>query len=294
VLVVWATRRFLGEWQSLLAGLLMALAEPLQAESVRGLRLEFELVLLTIYLVAAFRPTRKGSIVHAIVLGLLGGLLALTRSTYLPATIVLSTLSLWQVTATSRSFAAGAAIAAMLTVGAVVPHRYALYRVTGDPFNDTAYYARWNANMEFAGTPGFPTKAELEKNAYVGPHLSYAEYMFKLHTPREIAVSTFNGLAKLFFRMDLRAAWPAAENLALQALALFGFLLAVTRGLAWIPLAFLLIELPVAFLYDRKLVEPYRHTFVAFPLILWAVCLSLMWMVEQLRVRVAARRRTPS
>lgn len=76
---------------------------------------------------------------------------------------------------------------------------------------------------------------------------------------------------------------------AFQGLALVGFLLAVAMPrLRWLPITFVVIEFPVSFLYDRQLVEPYRHSYSAFPLVLFAVALVLTTLWGRL-LRVESR-----
>jgi hypothetical protein len=50
----------------------------------------------------------------------------------------------------------------------------------------------------------------------------------------------------------------------------------------WLPVAFVVVELPVAFLYDRGLVDQ-RHSLSSFPLVLFAVALSVSWTMTRLR-----------
>jgi hypothetical protein len=65
-------------------------------------------------------------------------------------------------------------------------------------------------------------------------------------------------------------------NAAFQIIAAIGLVLALrSRRYRWIPLAFVLFELPVSFLYDRLLVEPHRHTYSSFPLVLFAAVLTV-------------------
>lgn len=249
----------------------MAVNEPLQQEAARGLRLELEMVLLVCYWILAFCWAPQRRLSKAALLGGWGGVLSLLRMTYLPVVMVSSAAALWGARRSLRDGMGLVALASLLTVAAVVPHRASLYRHTGDPFYDTALYARWNANMEFAGRPGFPTLEELQHNGYVGPKITYFEYLFGLHTVREVLVGTLRGFVKLFLNMNIFTADNHAANISLQVAAGIGFLLSLwNRRFWWLAPSFLLLVFPAAFLYDRRLVERYRHTFAAFPLVVFA------------------------
>jgi hypothetical protein len=161
---------------------------------------------------------------------------------------------------------------------------------------DMLLYARWNANFEFAGKPGFPTIEQLQKDGYIGPRLTYNEYMFGMHTKRELLIGTVRGYYKLFRNMEL-CPWRvtstvrrAAVNITFQVMAVIGFVAALRlRKYRWIPLAFMLMEFPVSFVFDRALVEPYRHSYSAFPLVLFStmVVVTMLWTAAVQRRRPA-------
>lgn len=291
--VMFAATRMFGPTSGIVCGILMAVNEPLQREAARGLRLELEMVLLVCYWILAFGWSRPGGLTHAALLGVWGGMLALLRMTYFPVVMVSSAAALWSARLSLRNRAGLVALASVLTVAAVVPHRVSLYRHTGDPFHDTALYARWNANMEFAGQRGYPTLEELQRDAYVGPKLTYFDYLFGLHTVGEVAVGTLRGLVKLFQNMNLFITGGDAANISLQVTACLGFLLSLRdRRFWWLAPSFLILASPVAFLYDRGLVERYRHTFAAYPLVLFAAVYLLRWLGT--RTAPYVRHRTPA
>jgi hypothetical protein len=285
LMVVWAAtalgRRLLGPFAGWLAGLALALNQPLAGEASRGLRLELEMLLWLAFLWGAFAWSRPRGTWKAVLIGALGGVLVLTRSTYLPVVIPLQAMALFEWSEerwhSLRRFAAHSVLAAVLTVCLFAPHRYALYARHGDPLWDTAGYARWNANMEFAGRPGFPSRGELQSNGYIGPRLSYSDYLFKLHTPRELVEGTVRGYYKLYrgFIWGTDTAPRSVSwwgSLALQCVGLVGFGLALLSWRwAWLPVAFILCEFAPSFLYDRQLVEPFRHTYQGLPLLVFAV-----------------------
>ncbi len=303
VLLVYIVIRFVraaaGEPWGLAAGILMAFNEPFVQEAPRGLRLEFETLVWLAALTLLFVHRRAWTWQRVVAAGTLAGLLALTRSTYLPVMLVLIPYAAFEQRSLSRRWWLSAGAAALLMVILVVPHRYGMYKHRGDPFWDTAVYARWLANFEFVGRPGFPTAAELQVNGYAGDPITYAYYLFGLHSPRELAVGTARGYYALYRNMhqctanvpprDRCTAWKGrlTANGSFQLLALGGLMLAVMlgRGYLWVPLAFVIAAAPVAFLYDRGLLEAYRHTYQAFPLLLLAAALPLRHLVEWLRRR---------
>lgn len=286
---IWAVlrlgRRLFGDAAGQVIGLVIALNGVLIAEAPRGLRLELEIVLAMAYYALAFTRTWPKVIPAAVVLSFLGGLLVLTRSTYLPVFLLLNTYALYRPgLAGFKSWVVGVIISIVIVVGMVAPYRYQMYKIHGDAFYDGAIYARWLANAEFAGRPGFPTIAELQKDSVVGPRITYREYLFGLHTKTELVTGMARGSWKLFRHMLVcpLGRWPMSPacaniNAVFQAMAAFGLIAAVfVRRYRWMPLAVVALELPVSFLYDRGLVEPYRHTYSSYPLVLFAAVLTVV------------------
>ncbi len=152
--------------------------------------------------------------------------------------------------------------------------------------------------MEFAGRPGFLSREEVERDAYTGPRLTYKEYLFKLHTPREVIAGTLRGLYKIASHMDVIGYHkPVAAILGLnlgwmdQILKLLGilglFLALLLPGYRWLPLGFFALVFPVAFVYDRGLTEQYRLTMQAFPFFLFCTVLVARhvsgWALDKIR-----------
>jgi hypothetical protein len=156
--------------------------------------------------------------------------------------------------------------------------------------------AQWWANIEFAGRPGWPTKLEMWRNPEGrGPRLTPFDYFFGLHTVSELLVGSARGGWKLIRRMEvlafhrllervtgLKLAWA---DLLFQIAGIIGLVWAVgISGMRWLPVTFLLLIAHVAFLYDRGLVEPWRHTYPAFPFFLFGALLAcskaLQWVIR--------------
>ena len=283
-LVYRIAREVFGQSWGLLAAPGIALNIPLIVESGRGLRLELEMALILLFCYIGFIIKGIGHFPRFIFLGVIGGLIVLTRSAYLPGMGLLAIA----VAAYHRKGIKGVTLASFISIFIMVilfaPHQYSIYRRHGDLFWDTNTHARWFANMEFAGQPGFPSREEIERNAYTGPRLTYGEYLFKLHTPREVIAGTFRGLYKIASHMDVigyhkPVAGPVGFNLGWmdQILKLLGgigvFLALLLPGYRWLPLGFFALVFPVAFMYDRGLTEQYRLTMQAFPFFLFCAIL---------------------
>jgi hypothetical protein len=225
----------------------------------------------------------------------------LTRSTYLPVVLVLNAYAFYgpqlrPTVARMKQVGVGMLVSAAILFAMVAPHRYGLYKATNDPFYDTSAYARWNANVEFAGKPGFMTALEMQANPFAGPRISYGEYMLGMHTPTELIEGTLRGYRKLFRKMEVCPGGPfglgercEGLNDGFQALAIAGLVIALwTPRCRWIPLAFAVLEFPVSFLYDRGLVEVYRHSYTAFPLILFAATVPLVTLGQVVAQRLGS------
>jgi len=285
-LVYKLARALFGYELGLLAGLGMSLNVPLVVESGRGLRLELEMVLLLLFCYVGFVKREIAPLHRFLLLGLLGGATVLTRSSYLLGLFLLAVIAAVVHERSLRRIALMGALAVLLMISLLALHQVMIYKRHGDPFWDTNMHVRFYANQEFGGTPGFPSREVLERDAYAGPKLTYAEYLFRLHTPAEAISGTLRGALKIAAGMDLVGSWrpipailgfnPGWVDHVFTAVGGSGLLLALgAPGLRWLPLAFLVLTGPVAFLYDRGLTEPYRLTMQGFPFFLLSALLPV-------------------
>ncbi|MBI3988609.1 MAG: glycosyltransferase family 39 protein [candidate division NC10 bacterium] len=289
-------RDLFGEGLGLLAALAMALNVPLMIESGRGLRLELEMVLLLLFCHVGFVKQGMKPISRFLLLGLLGGLIVLTRSSYLPGLALLMGASAVTHERRLKRIALMGSLSVLLMVLLLAPHQFMIYNRHGDLFWDTNLHTRWYANLEFGGKPGFPSREELEKNAYAGPKLTYAQYLFTLHTPAEAMIGTLRGFVKIAGGMNLVGyRGPVAALLGFDpgwvdhlvtAIGALGLLVALlSPGFRWLPLTFLALTFPVAFLYDKGLTEPYRLTMQAFSFFLLSGLLAVRYGLKVGRER---------
>jgi hypothetical protein len=278
----------LGPGWGLVACSIMALNHPLARESVRGLRLELEMVLLLLFCQVAFVKRELAPFLRFLLMGLLGGLTVLTRSFYLPGLALLTVYAAWRERRQVKRIVLMGSLPILIMVLLLIPHHYGMYKRYGDPFWNTQMYARYLANWEFAGRPGFPSRAELERSGHglIGPKLTLEEYLFQLHTPAQVVISSLKGFTQIVARMNvvgLTMLIPPLGRPLLEfvdpvvtTLGIVGFFIALCSAeFRWLPLAFFALTFHASFLYERGLVEPYRHTMQGFPFFLMCGLLAV-------------------
>jgi hypothetical protein len=187
-----------------------------------------------------------------------------------------------------------AGLAIGLVVGLYAPHAAALYRLHGDPFYDQAKHSRWFTNVEFAGQPGFPSKEEVARDAYTGPRITFWEYVFRLHSPGQVALGYLRGYGKMLYHLELIGRADVVERLiglrwdwvdwVVRLLGWAGMLLALRTRHAWLSIAILVLLLPIAFPYDRDVTERYRLTLIVFPFFVCGIGLLAMHTVAAICV----------
>ncbi|MBI5368263.1 MAG: hypothetical protein HZA54_14605, partial [Planctomycetes bacterium] len=140
---------------------------------------------------------------------------------------------------------AAAPFAALLLLS---PYLVFNWRTAGSAFAPMKSHARFWRNHEFAGRPGFPTRAEVIANGYTGPEITPAGYVFGLHGAGEVCARYGAGYWLAFTRY-LPAllgplgvlAWliPLGAAAALRRRAVGALLVAAALG-AVLPNAFIL------------------------------------------------------
>jgi O-Antigen ligase len=296
-LTLFAARRRLRWPLALAVTAIVAMNQPLINESYRGLRTELEFcALLTLYLVLDRKGPQRNS-VTPLIMGASGALLVLTRTFYLPMVLVVITIASLVRYRGVRAIATSVLLTSAVVVVPVIGHRAGLELQDGDPFYDTAVYARWLANVEFFVQARplphpelFPEQLDYGRyGPYFGPPITYTEYLFQLHSlPDFITVSAF-GYADIFRRSAVFSPPPsfiqatapaklsALIDIVLKSASLLGLALLTLSGLRrrrpldlLLP-AFVLGALSFsAFLYRLGLIEQYRNTVQILPLVLIA------------------------
>ncbi len=181
-------------------------------------------------LIALYRmaPDRKRArLLLAAAAAVAGGLMALTRLEGLGTATLL--VGLWAAArAASKKFTRQDAWLAPSIVAGVwlVASPYLLFNLskTGKPLAPMQNHAQFWRNHEFAGQPGFPTRAEVVKNSYCGPPETPFHYVFGLHSLPEVAgryvAGLWAGYTRYLSRLLADRSWVAwIVPLALAGLA---------------------------------------------------------------------------
>jgi len=322
VLAVVAARRLLRWPAALLVGFLLAVSGPLIQESVRGLRLELEMVVLLLLYLAIDRGPSRRPLGHAILVGAIGAAMVLTRTYYVPVFVAAVLLAFLVRYRPAWRTVGLVSVAVVIMVAAEGAHRIGLYEHHGDALFDTAGYDRWNANVErfLIGRPLphpelFPTAEQYQQfGPYFGRKISTNQYLFVIHSPLELVRDSLAGAREIFdtidgnsvlvqkgthfaaFKGQIQAAAAFAAlrvDLATRWLILLGLMAMAARAFRRPHLA--LIALLVvswlgltAFLFDHGLLERYRHTWQTMPLALIAGAWLLQSAVVVANRRLAA------
>jgi hypothetical protein len=161
---------------------------------------------------------------------------------------------------------------------------YLIYcaRVFGDPLWSVNVHAIWYRNYELmvvykTGCPWYHSVAEFERNAYLGPRTTTLEYIFGMHSLKEVFSRLLVGYAKIFLYPN-RYLWLqiGLKSLAAYLVYLVGILKAITspcRALLLLPLLtvnFLAFLVPIN--VDPRLVA---HTT---PVTVWVLA-SGIWVL---------------
>ena len=272
----------------------MAVSLPLVRESVRGLRLEWEIVLLLLFLEIAFVDTVRSRGMRVGLAGVVAGLLSLLRTNYLFGLTPILALALFP---RHRGGIVGVVMAWLIMWGLCAPRLWNGYRFNGRAFDNIQ--AEWWANVEFAGQPGWRSKREVWRNVQDdSAHLTPFEYFFGLHTIPELVVGSVRGTWKLVRHLEVVAFHQAAQratgftlgfvDVAFQLASIVGLILATGRArFRWLPIAFCILIAHLPFLYDRGLVEPWRHTYQVFPLMVFGTLLTIQTFWQQIGHKLA-------
>jgi 4-amino-4-deoxy-L-arabinose transferase-like glycosyltransferase len=295
-------RALLGTGGGLGAGLLLSISVPAIIESGRGLRVELETFLLTGAAWLLLGTQGSLSWPRAIVAGVLGGGLLLTRFPYAPALLLLFGFSAWRHRKLGRRLWRPLLVAAAIAVVLVLPHRLAMTVRHGDAGYDAHRTLRYIANYEFQGRPGFPSGAEFMRDPYAGPRITLSQYFFELHTVGEVVWRSLRGLGKAVLNLSpvgyveevravlgYRLGWV---DFLVAGLGVIGLgALTGRQETRWISLVLVLGLFHVAFVYD---LDPpdyrFRMILQVMPLFAVAVAAGSRWVLARVVVRLPGSR----
>ena len=204
IVVVYLTYRIGREWfneaTALIAAFIMAAHPYVIALSARGLREELFTTLLLLFIYYGHIKTSLSSRSRAVTCGVIAGCMLLTRVECLPLLIL--TLAGYLFILRRQWNVRMAATALVIGMVLALPHLYNTYKKYGTPFYAINQHTRFYANIEFAGTPGFPTAEQIAKEGwYTGSNITPFDYYFKYHTLWQVVTRSTLGLAKITFAM---------------------------------------------------------------------------------------------
>ncbi len=300
-------------WIGALAGIVMAINPEWINLSTHGIRDEATALLLTAML--SVWLWARGWF-GAMALGTIMGLLFLTRQPLISMALSL-VWGIWLVNQW-RNRIGGALLtpshwpwtklllATSIALTIFLPHLLAIVRIHGDASWAAGVQARLNANVEFPerlGSSGWPSSDEFIRDPYSGPSISFSQYLFGLHSLSELLIgqvkgwiestgymagSSSPGLARLVMLYQASGMPAVLEHIQTQSIIEISILsllfvlgwsrLLRGRGYQWVPIACFAGTWYAAFMYSKRLIEPFRQTCHVYPLIL--VCQLIgIWMV---------------
>ena len=193
-------REWFHEAAGLIAAFIIAVHPYLIQLSARGLREEWFISLLLLFVCYGHVRSSLTPWPRALASGFIAGAILLTRSECFPMIALI--LLLYPLLMRTKWNYAMVAAALVLACSLWLPHQYSTYKKHGDFFYTANQYARFYANREFAGTPGFPSREEIAtKGMYYGPKMTPLAYYWNLHTPGQLLSGSVVGFMKIHLRM---------------------------------------------------------------------------------------------
>jgi 4-amino-4-deoxy-L-arabinose transferase-like glycosyltransferase len=209
LVTIYLTYKIGKEWFNEIVGLtasfILAVQPYLIQLSVRGLRAEWFATLVLLFIYYGYVKRHMGAPLRTVITGLVIGSMLLTRSESLFMVVII--MMAYPVIAQSKWNYKMVFTGLLLGITLLIPHQYGIYKKHGDPFYTVNQYARFYANREFAGQPGFPTNEDIAtKGMYTGRKITPLEYYFSLHSPWQLVRYSIVGFAKIHLTMPLHFA----------------------------------------------------------------------------------------
>jgi 4-amino-4-deoxy-L-arabinose transferase-like glycosyltransferase len=162
--------------------------------SVRLLRLELFIITMLLLFYILFIYSEKNNIRYFL-MGILGGLVCLTRITSFAFVIPFIIFIYWR----DKLSYVKMIIPVLIINVMVIPHFINNKKTFGSYTHSVDIHAKWYRNQEFKNKPGFPTSKELEKNSYTGRPITSLEYIFGMHSIMTVVKRSIKGFGKIFF-----------------------------------------------------------------------------------------------
>ncbi len=320
VATFWFSRKLAGDFVALLASAIVAFNSDWVSSSVQGIRIELMAITVLWFLGTVFlaRERRRGAdprpvdgaaannaapgvrqrlrrqlgpdIGSLVWMGIAGAAVCLTQVSSLVFVAPLLLYGLWR----GRRPLWQAVLPLGLIVLFLAPHLAENYVRHGDPMYSSNIHAVWYRNYEFLDQPGYVTRAQFDVNAYSGPYVTTAQYIFGMHSLPQVATRYIAGISDTLLgprlvghmlairslpplRGDISAISNVADMAAvlvvyaLAAAYIVGFLLLVRSSKRFVPVALFALTLPTAFLVQLEL-DP-RLVMHLQPLV--AVCIAV-------------------
>ncbi|MFH1776235.1 MAG: glycosyltransferase family 39 protein [Candidatus Omnitrophota bacterium] len=171
----------------------------------RGLRTEITIFLLLIFTFIAFPLNFLCNNAKLIILTFIAAALSLIKIYYLPIMILLIFYIFFK--EKCPAWFLKTMIAFIVVILLVMPFLISNKNTYNDMFCISNMNAVFWRNQEFAGKPGFPTIAEVKKNPYIGPKITTFDYLFKLHSIREVIMRFIQGYYFCIFKYIYQTMW---------------------------------------------------------------------------------------
>ena len=288
-LTYWVGRCAVSPLVGLGAAFLVSINGFMIINSCRGLRLEFYMNLVMLYIYFLFQSRLKLNY-RLIISAVIAALMALTRISSLSILVLFYGyffLSQSGKFLTKERLYLALKISACLFVVtlAVFPFLYNCNQKFKDPFYSVNQAAKFLRNHEFADRPGFMTRQERARNPYGGEPITTAEYIFGLHSFPEVCRRYINGYLSAFLMYIPNGMQLYSVISYLGLIGLIGLLL--NPGLRYLSLAVFIILFPNAFILLVDIIgfqgQDARFVFCIYPL--YSIC--IMWTVHSCLIQYA-------
>jgi hypothetical protein len=217
--------------------------------SIRLLRLELFIIAILLFFYTLFICKRQ-NYARYVFIGIVGGLVCLTRITSLSFVIPLIVFAFWR----EKISLVKLLIPVLLIIVMVLPHFIHNKNKFGSYTYSVDIHAKWYRNQEFKDQPGFPTAEQLQKNSYQGRPVTSLEYIFGMHSLPTVISRSIKGFGRIFFG-SYRKDFFSANDL-LEIFLFGGYILILFTKYRYLWGVMILLIGPTFFLAGTLLLDP--------------------------------------